>query len=148
MPSRASRYGANRGSIAASTVAQSSALRAMGPHGLAPLTREVGFVLGGVRDTQLLALSARTQGALEMAQAWWQKNAGRGEAVLEADARRFALTLGRSSAAALLARQAQWSLDHERDRRPLGAALRFAAAGINLLAEVDPALSRLLADDT
>jgi alkylation response protein AidB-like acyl-CoA dehydrogenase len=124
------------------------ALRAMGPHGLAPLMREVGFVLGGVRDTQLLALSARIQGALEMAQAWWQKNAGRDEAVLEADARRFALTLGRASAAALLARQAQWSLDHERDRRPLAAALRFGAAGINLLADVDPTLSRLLADDT
>jgi len=58
------------------------------------------------------------------------------------------LTLGRSTAAALLSRHAQWSLDHENDRRPLAAALRFAASGINLLADADPALSRLLADDT
>ncbi len=124
------------------------ALRAIGPRGLAPLAREVGFMLGGVRETQLVALSARIQGAIEMAQAWWRNNAGRDQAVLEADARRFALTLGRSTAAALLARQAQWSLDHDKDRRPLAAALRFAAAGTNLLGEVDPALSRLLADDT
>lgn len=123
------------------------ALRALAPGGIAPLMREVGFVLGGVREAQLVALSARIQAALEAADAWWRGNAGRDEAALEAGARRFALTLGRASAAALLARQAQWSLDQERDRRPLAAALRFAAAGINLLHEPDPALSRLLADD-
>ncbi len=122
-------------------------LRAIGPRGLAPLTREVGFVLGAVREPQLVALSARIQAALDAAQAWWQKNAGHDQASLEAQARRFALTLGRSTAAALLARQAQWSLDHEKDRRPLAAALRFAAAGINLLGDLDPSLSRLLADD-
>ena len=124
------------------------ALRAIGPRGLAPLKREVGFLLGAVRETELVALSARLQAALEMAEAWWQKKAGSGQPALEAGARRFALTLGRSSAAALLARQAQWSLDHEQDRRPLAAALRFAAAGINLLAEPDTSLSRLLADDS
>jgi acyl-CoA dehydrogenase len=124
------------------------ALRAIGPRGLAPLTREVGFLLNGVREPGLVAISARVQGALELAEAWWQKNAGRDQSQLEAGARRFALTLGRSTAAALLARQAQWSLDHEKDRRPFAAVLRFAASGINLLAEPDPSLSRLLADDT
>ena len=124
------------------------ALRAIGPRGLAPLAREAGFILGAVREARLLALSARIQGALDMAQAWWQKNAGRDQATLEAGARRFAMTLGRSTAAALLARQAQWSLEHEQDRRPLAAALRFAAAGINLLGDIDPSLSRLLADDS
>ena len=126
------------------------ALRAIGPRGLAPLTREVGFLLNGVREPGLVAISARVQGALELAEAWWQKNAGRdqSQSQLEAGARRFALTLGRSTAAALLARQAQWSLDHEKDRRPFAAVLRFAASGINLLAEPDPSLSRLLADDT
>jgi alkylation response protein AidB-like acyl-CoA dehydrogenase len=124
------------------------ALRAIGPRGLAPLTREVGFLLNGVREPGLVAISARVQGALELAEAWWQKNAGRDQSQLEAGARRFALTLGRSTAAALLARQAQWSLDHEKDRRPFAAVLRFAASGINLLAEPAPSLSRLLADDT
>jgi len=124
------------------------ALRAIGSRGLAPLTREAGFLLNGVREPELVALSARVQAALESAEAWWQKNAGRGQPALESGARRFALTLGRSTAAALLARQAQWSLDHEKDRRPLAAALRFAASGINLLADPDASLSRLLADDT
>jgi hypothetical protein len=55
--------------------------------------------------------------------------------------------VGRTTAAALLARQAQWSLDHEQDRRALAAALRFAAAGIHLLGEVDPSQSSLLADE-
>jgi alkylation response protein AidB-like acyl-CoA dehydrogenase len=124
------------------------ALRAIGPRGLAPLTREVGFLLNGVREPGLVAISARVQGALELAEAWWQKNAGRDQSQLEAGARRFALTLGRSTAAALLARQAQWSLDHENDRRPFAAVLRFAASGINLLADADTSLSRLLADDS
>jgi hypothetical protein len=122
-------------------------LRAIGPRGLAPLTREVGFILGSVREPGLIALSARIQAALEMAEAWWRKNAAAGERGLESGARRFALTVGRASAAALLARQAQWSLDHEKDRRAFAAASRFVGAGINLLADFDPALSRLLADD-
>lgn len=124
------------------------ALRAIGPRGLAPLTREVGFLLNGVREPGLVAISARVQGALELAEAWWQKNAGRDHSQLEAGARRFALTLGRSTAAALLARQAQWTLDHENDRRPFAAVLRFAASGINLLADADTSHSRLLADDS
>jgi alkylation response protein AidB-like acyl-CoA dehydrogenase len=124
------------------------ALRAIGPRGLAPLTREVGFLLNGVREPGLVAISARVQGALELAEAWWQKNAGRDQSQLEAGARRFALTLGRSTAAALLAHHAQWSLDHEKDRRPFAAVLRFAASGINLLADANTSLSRLLADDS
>lgn len=123
-------------------------LRAIGAGGLSPLLREAGILLRGVREPQLVALSARAERALEAADAWWRQNAGRDEAALEADARRFALTLGRSTAAALLARQAQWSLEHQNDRRPLAAALRFAAGGLNLLkGNIDPALSRLLADD-
>ncbi|MGA8051720.1 MAG: hypothetical protein WCA09_16195, partial [Burkholderiales bacterium] len=59
-------------------------------------------------------------------------------------ARRFALTLGRVTAGALLARQAQWSLEHRKDPAPRAAALRFAAAGVNLLQDLDPELSRLL----
>ena len=121
-------------------------LRAVEPSGLAPLLREAGFLLGGVRAAPLVALSARIQRALEAADEWWRRNAGRDEAALQADARRFALTLGRASAAALLARHAQWSLDHESDRRPLAAALRFSAAGLNLLVDIDAALSRLLVD--
>ena len=119
-------------------------LRAIAPGDLAPWLREIGFLLGSVRDKELLALSARLQAAAEAANAWLKRHAGRDEARLEAGARRFALTLGRVTAAALLARQAQWSLDHRKDPAPRAAALRFAAAGVNLLQDFDPELSKLL----
>jgi len=120
------------------------ALRAIVPTGLAPWLRELGLLLGTVRDKELLALSARLQAAGEAADAWLKSRAGRDEAALEAGARRFALTLGRVTAAALLARQAQWSLEHRQDPAPRAAALRFAAAGVNLLQDHDSELSRLL----
>jgi len=123
------------------------ALRAIGPQGLAPLLREAGFLLDGLRDPALVALSARIQATLEAAQAWLGVHAGRDEALLEAGARRFALTLGRAFGAALLARHAQWSIEQENDRRALAAALRFAQNGLNLIGDVDPALSQLLVDD-
>lgn len=123
-------------------------LRAVAPTGLAPVLREVGLILAEVRDPALVALSAKLQRTIETLDEWWKASAGRDEAALEAEARRFSLSIGRVFAAALVARQAQWSLDHERDRRSLAAALRFAAAGVNLLGGADPALSALLADDT
>jgi len=123
------------------------ALRALGPAGLGPLLRETGFVLEGLREPALVALSARIQAALEAAQAWFHGHAGRDEVRLEAGARRFALTLGRCFAAALLARHAQWSLDQENDRRALAAAARFAQNGLNLIGDPDPASSQLLVDD-
>ncbi len=123
-------------------------LRAIAPTGLAPLVREVGLIVGEVRDPELIALSAKLQRAIETLDEWWRTNAGRDEAALEAEARRFALSIGRIVAAALLARQAQWSMEHEQDRRPLAAALRFASAGVNLLGGADATSSALLADDT
>ena len=123
-------------------------LRAVAPTGLAPVLREVGLILGAVREPGLVALSAKLQRAMETLDEWWRANSGRDERALEADARRFALSVGRVVAATLHARQAQWSLDHERDRRPLAAALRFSATGIDLPGGADPALSALLADDT
>mgnify|MGYP001548440953 CR=1 FL=1 len=119
-------------------------LRAIAPSGLAPWRREIHAILAEAREPQLLALSARLEAAAEAAEAWLAANAGRNEATLEAGARRFALTLGRVTAAALLARQAQWSLEHRKDSAPRAAALRFGAAGVNLLQDFDPALSKLL----
>ena len=120
------------------------ALRAIAPTGLGPWLRELHLLLGAVRDKELVALSARLQAAAEASDAWLKARAGRDEAALEAGARRFALTLGRVTAAALLARQAQWSLEHRQDFAPRAAALRFAAAGVNLLQDHDPEISGLL----
>ncbi len=124
------------------------ALRALPPGGLAPLERAIEQRLAEVREAALVALAGRVRAALEAARGWLTQHAGGDEAALEAGARRFALTLGRAIAAALLARHAQWSLDHERDRRAYAAALRFGAAGIDVLGSFDPELSRLLADDS
>ena len=123
------------------------ALRAVAPTGLAPLAREVHSLLGGVKEPRLVALSARVQAAIEAAEAWLKANAAGEGPALEAGARRFALTLGRSTAAALLASHAQWALDQLKERRAHAAALRFGASGVNLLGDFDPALSALLADD-
>ncbi len=123
------------------------ALRALGPSGLAPLAGMVERQLDELRDPELAAVGVRVRAALEAAQGWLASHADRDDPAREADARRFALTVGRATAAALLARHAQWSLDHEGDRRAYAAALRFGAAGLDLTGSVDPALSRLLAAD-
>ncbi|HSQ04569.1 MAG TPA: acyl-CoA dehydrogenase family protein, partial [Burkholderiales bacterium] len=101
--------------------------------GLNTLVREVRFMLQGVKEPGLLQLSARVERVLERSETWF------GQASAEqtqAGARRFALTLGRTVALALLARQAQWALAWKQDRRPLAAALRFAATGIDELRDI------------
>jgi len=124
------------------------ALRVLQPGGrLANLRRETGFILQRVREPDLVKISARIEQTVEQAEAWLGQAMQSGEAQVEAGARRFALTLGRVMELALLARHAQWALDHERDSRTLAAARRFAAAGINLLADMNADDARLLARD-
>jgi alkylation response protein AidB-like acyl-CoA dehydrogenase len=115
-------------------------------NGLETLRRELGFVLQGLREPELVKISARVEKTVEQAESWF-KEAASETARLEAGARRFALTLGRALELALLARHAQWSLDHEKDRRAHAAARRFAAHGINLLAQMDADDARMLARD-
>ncbi|MGE5181439.1 MAG: acyl-CoA dehydrogenase, partial [Acidobacteriota bacterium] len=66
---------------------------------------------------------------------------------LEAGARRFALTLGRSLELALLCAHAQWALDHQHAAAPrlVAAARRFALNGVDLVADANLADTRLLA---
>ena len=114
--------------------------------GLDVVEREMRFVMQGVRHPDLLRISARVEQTLEAARLWLA-DCGKDMARIEAGARRFALTLGRACALALLARQAQWSLENEHDERPLAAARRFAASGVNLLQDLDAADARRLARD-
>jgi alkylation response protein AidB-like acyl-CoA dehydrogenase len=114
--------------------------------GLDVVEREARFVMQGVREPDLVRISARVERTLEAAKAWLARNL-QDLPQLEAGARRFALTLGRAFALALLARQAQWCADNERDRRPLAAARRFASAGVNLLHDMDSADARMLGCD-
>jgi alkylation response protein AidB-like acyl-CoA dehydrogenase len=123
------------------------ALRALdGARGLALLEREVHYALQGVRHSDLVRISARVEQTLEAAKAWLVTNSVN-VSMLEAGARRFALAIGRTVALALLARHAQWSLDHEQDGRTLAAARRFAAAGMNVMTEVNTDDSRVLGRD-
>ena len=122
-------------------------LRALdGVRGLELLEREARYIVQGVRHADLVRISARVEQALETARLWFTERA-QNATVLESGARRFALTVGRTMALALTARQAQWSLDYERDERPLAAARRFAGAGINLIGDPDPGDARMLARD-
>jgi alkylation response protein AidB-like acyl-CoA dehydrogenase len=114
--------------------------------GLAVVEREARFILQGVREPDLVRISARVEQTLETANGWLARNL-QDPLELEAGARRFALTLGRAFALALLARHAQWCTDNGDDGRPLAAARRFAAAGVSLLHDMNAADARMLASD-
>ena len=111
---------------------------------LSALQIEIDTLASGVRDVRLLECVRAAQTALLRAQQWIAKASGD---AMEAGARRFAMTLGRAFALLLLCRQAQWSLDHEKDRRALYAAERFARNGVDLVAMEDVAAARALAND-
>lgn len=111
---------------------------------LPALQVEIEILASSIVDPRLLETSRAAQAALLHAQQWLA--AAKGDA-LEAGARRFALTLGRAFALLLLARHAQWSMDHEADSRALYAAQRFARNGVDLIGVEDVRGSAALAND-
>ncbi|HEV2764128.1 MAG TPA: acyl-CoA dehydrogenase family protein, partial [Pyrinomonadaceae bacterium] len=125
------------------------ALRALGRRGehLRVLKSEVRGLAEEVREPKLVGAVRAALGAVEHAEEWFTATTREGGEALEAGARRFALTLGRGYALALLARHAQWSLEHERDGRPAAAARRFALSGVNLVADFDADDARELMND-
>ena len=121
------------------------ALRALQSGGaLSALQIEIETLASGVRDVRLLECAKPAQAALLRTQRWIAKASGD---VMEAGARRFAMTLGRAFALLLLCRHAQWSLDHEKDERALFAAQRFARNGVDLIGVEELAGSSALAND-
>ena len=64
--------------------------------------------------------------------------------MLQANARRLAMTLGRALQLALLCEHAQWLLGRDGDRRGLAAALRYSRLPVDLMHEADPELDRVL----
>lgn len=103
-------------------------LRALGKTAapLHALRQKVQTCAQAVTDARLQNAARATEGAVDMAAHWLQVSQTLGRDALEAGARRFALTLGRALALALLTEHAQWSLEHEQDGRARAAALRFA----------------------
>ncbi len=120
-------------------------LRALGKGGaLEAIGAEVEANLALATDASLAKPVAAARAALRSAQAWVQGAFTQADR-LEAGARRFALTLGRTLELALLAGHAQWCLDHGHGPRTAAAARRFMQNGVDLIAgaTVDSAL-----DDT
>jgi hypothetical protein len=91
----------------------------------------------GLAETTLRGPAATALAAMEHAEAWIAAASRRGGEHVEAGARRFALTLGRTLALALLVDHAAWALTLERDPRPAAAARRFARSGVDLLGSDD-----------
>jgi hypothetical protein len=93
--------------------------------------------LQAARDSRLTEPVRITRSALAHAETWLAQTRKEEPPALEAAARRFAMTLGRTMELALLIRHAQWSQDHEADGRATAAARRFANSGIDLLVDHD-----------
>ncbi|HEX2205320.1 MAG TPA: acyl-CoA dehydrogenase family protein [Longimicrobium sp.] len=106
-------------------------LRALGPgdDAMAPVLEEVERALAGVRDPRLAAVAHTVRETMDGAAAWLAEARRRGEDAVQAQARRFALTVGRGLETALLAGHAQWALDHEGDARPAASTARLAQNG-------------------
>ena len=115
--------------------------------GLAIIKAEVQRCAAAVTAPSLADPIDTTQTWIDQAEAWMNDASARGRDALEAGARRFALTLGRTLELALLTRHAQWALDQEGDQRPAAAARRFAT-GSAPTAAVDVDASYALANDT
>ena len=110
--------------------------------GLAALLGRASAAARGATDPQLADAARKSIAALERAALWVE--AGQDAEVIQAGARRLAMTLARALQLALLCEHAQWMLDNERDPRGRAAALRYARLPVDLLHEIDLDLDREL----
>jgi acyl-CoA dehydrogenase len=119
-------------------------LRALAKEGTLEVLRErIDALVSKAHDPSLKPAVETAQSSAAHAAAWVAEAVSNPVRV-EAGARRFALTLGRSLALARLVEHAQWCLDHGKGPRAAAAARRFARQGIDLINEFDTDESRLL----
>ncbi len=107
---------------------------------------EIRLRLGAAEDSRLKVAAQQSEAAVQHAGRWLQET-GEERPLLEAGARRFAMSLGRAVELALLVDHAQWCLDQGKGERALAAARRFAKSRIDLIEDegsIDE--SRLLVD--
>ena len=123
------------------------ALRALREDGVwEAFADEIRARLGAATDSRLHAVVERSQSAVQHAGQWLQETLEE-RTLLEAGARRFAVTLGRATELALLVDHAQWCLDKGKGERALAAARRFARGRIDLTEDEELVReSRLLVD--
>jgi acyl-CoA dehydrogenase len=110
-------------------------LRALGQEGgFEALQAEIQGALAPVTAPELAASADTARRALAHAAAWIAGARGARDLV-EAGARRFAMTLGRTLELAMLCQQAQWCLDHGRGPRTAAAARRLARHGVDWISD-------------
>ena len=118
-------------------------LRALGhePEALQAFGEELARARAGLEDAGLVEAGEVAQQAFGRATEWLQ--AAQSSDEVEAGARRFALTLGRSLALSRLSEHAQWALG-QGSGRARAAALRFAQEGVDRIGWMDREDSALL----
>jgi acyl-CoA dehydrogenase len=99
--------------------------------GIEALTQRAQECVRAVNEPRLSSAGAISIAALEKAKSWLKEV--RDAAVMQASARRLALTLGRAFELALLVEHAQWQLDRQQDRSGIAAAVRFSLSRIDQL---------------
>ncbi len=111
------------------------AIRALGPDaaGLELIKAEVASRIRNVGEPSLTGCARKAMDAIEHAITWLKDASKEGNDAVEAGARRFAMTLGRSFALALLVQHAQWARDKENDMLSIAAATRFAQHGVDAI---------------
>jgi len=120
-------------------------LRALGKGGaLEAIAAEVESNLTAATDPQLARPVEVVRAAVRHAGSWIAEAMPDAQR-LEAGARRFAMTLGRTLELALLVGHAQWCLDHDFGPRSAAAARRLAMTGIDQIGDASIDDSRLLA---
>jgi acyl-CoA dehydrogenase len=110
--------------------------------GLAALMGRASSCVRSLKEPRLAAAGRGAVGALERAALWLESKHDR--EVLQAAARRLAMTLARSLQLVLLCEHAQWMMDHDGDRRGYAAAMRYSRLPVDLMHEIDPELDRTL----
>ncbi|MFK7987897.1 MAG: acyl-CoA dehydrogenase family protein [Sandaracinaceae bacterium] len=113
---------------------------------LEALGRSLRAATDSVTDDALRALADTANATIEKAGAWLVATMKSDPLDVEAGARRFALTLGRSVELALLTVQAQHALERG-DGRTRAAAQRFSEARFDFLQPADRGMARSLAMD-
>ncbi len=107
------------------------AIQSGGGEPLQALGQKIAQCLEGVTDDQLRAAAQVAQNAIDHAQGWLQQALQQNPAVVEAGARRFALTLGRTLQLALMVEHAQWALNEEGNGRFRTTAVLFSQSQID-----------------
>jgi hypothetical protein len=111
-------------------------LRALGDaQSLQPLRSLATRLFQTLHDSQFIDLSRTVLASLDHAEIWLKEAQARSRSHLEAGARRFALTLGRTIELALLIRHSQWAQDQHEGLQSFVAATRFARSGVDLITD-------------